>query len=429
MTNMLRHPRAMALAALMIASPAWAQVEPIQVIVPGEAPVASTSRKAVIEGLKSAEDEGAKNAWRVIKMRPDVALKVRNFTPDQNAAIVGALRSQCQVLMIDHVVDKKLKRVAGRFRYDCNQQDVIVAVDQQLRQTPHSAPDAGGQRPRIASFFLVKEVESMTTFDADIDRSNSASVRAGVTSTSSAVAERQSDERVRARGSETSRVAGTESWSESNGRLTEGLTVQERSNGALRVEARGKSRESATASVETVTSVANAEKQQGRTIHRAAVAKYRSASPEELNATLTDVLKNAGVRIVQYSDIQASCPGPSPDQIAREFGQKDEDLSSATRTAIVRAARACGFKYLVIGDALVDGSLSDPVSGAPRSSVVMRAKVWRIDEQIPEVLGAIQKEASAINSNVNLARANAVFQGAQRTGEEILARLTAEGVR
>ena len=59
----------------------------------------------------------------------------------------------------------------------------------------------------------------------------------------------------------------------------------------------------------------------------------------------------------------------------------------------------------------------------------MRAKVWRIDEQLPEVVGSIQKEVSAANSNASVAQANAVFQGAQRTGEEILARLSAEGFR
>ena len=415
------------LAALAFSGPTAAQVEPVQVIVPAEVAVESTSDKAVRAALTSAEEEGARNAWRVIKMRPDLALKVRNFTPDQNAALVSQLRSQCQVLLLDHSVDKKLKRVTGRFRYDCNQQELIVAIDQQLRQAPRA--EGAAERPRIASFFLVKELDSATSYDPEIDRSASLRVQAGTSQSRSVTSQYQSDDRLRAKGTASVRERSSESWSENGGGLNEGVVTDTQATGLARLETRGKSTESSTTNAGTVVNLGASQKQQGRTITRAAVARYRNASPEELNTILTDVLKNAGVRIVQYADIQESCPGPSPDLIVREFGQQGEDLSAATRSGIIKAARACGFKFLVIGDALLDGTQADPVSGSPKTSVVMRAKVWRIDEQLPEVVGSIQKEVSAANSNASVAQANAVFQGAQRTGEEILARLSAEGFR
>lgn len=416
-------------AILALAGPVQAQVEMVQVIVPGEVAVSSTSGKAVIEALKSAEDEAAKNAWRVLKIRPDIALKVRNFTSDQNALIVAGLRSQCQVIMLDHVVEKKLKRVSARYRFDCNQQDVIVGIDQLLRQTARSPDPAGPAHPRVASFFLVKEIDSVTSFDADIDRHAKLSVRDGVSTSTSATSQYQSDDRVRAKGSENARVSASETWSEKGGRVGESLATTTDLSGSTRIETRGKSTGSASVVTDIVSSAEIAQKQQGRTITRAAVSQYRSASPEELNATLTDVLKNAGVRVTQYSDIYTSCPGPNPDVIAKEFGARDADLSTTIRGGIVKAARDCGFKYLVIGEALIDATLTDPVSGTPKTSVITRARVWYIGESIPETVGVIQKDASASNSNLNIARANAVFQSAQRTGEEILSRLTAEGVR
>ena len=71
----------------------------------------------------------------------------------------------------------------------------------------------------------------------------------------------------------------------------------------------------------------------------------------------------------------------------------------------------------------------DSVTGSPQYSVILRAKIWDITEQFPETIGSIQKDATASNSNPNLARVNAVQQAAQRTGEEMLSRLSAEGVR
>jgi hypothetical protein len=415
--------------ALAAAGHACAQVEQIQVIVPGEVEVESTSGKAVIAALRAAENEGAKNAWRAIKMRPEIALKVRNFTADQNSAMVSAVHAQCQVLLLDNTIDKKLKRVAARFRFDCNQQELIVGVDQQLRQSSRAPEPGGPERPRLASFFLVKEVASTTAYDADIDRSARITNRVGITDKTSQTAQYQTDDRMRAKGAQNGRISQTESWGENGDGVTDSLATRSTVNAQGRVEARGKSAVTVSSSSDTAATIEASQRQQGRTISRAATSTFRSTSPEELNSQLTDVLKNAGVRVTQYSDIYGTCPGPNPDTITKEFGAKDEDLSTPLRTGIVRAARACGFKYLVIGEALVDSTQVDPVSGAPKTTVILRARLWSIAEQIPEIVGTIQKDASGSNSNQNTARSNAVFQAAQRTGEEILSRMTSEGVR
>jgi len=45
------------------------------------------------------------------------------------------------------------------------------------------------------------------------------------------------------------------------------------------------------------------------------------------------------------------------------------------------------------------------------------------------LVASIQKTASASNPNLNMARSEAIFQASQRVGEEVLSRLSAEGIR
>jgi len=397
----------------MGASTSMAQVQSIQIVVSGEVALESTSSKGIIEGLDRAKGEAVKNAWRVIKMRPDIGLKVRNLNADQNTMIANDLRASCQIMTVDQIADKKLKLMSARFRFDCNQQDVQISIDNVIRTSGVTAPVSGKPRLRLATFFIVREVAGTAIYDPNIERSSSASARAGVTASDKLSGSYKSDTR--------ERTTGSEGYGESAGKINDSYSERQ--------QARGSATASVNRTAEVNISESQTEQSKGRTINKAADFKYRSASPEELNASLTDVFKNAGAKIVSYSDIISSCPGPDPDLIAKQYGAKTDDLSTVTRTAIINAARSCGFTYLAIGDALLDGTQTDSVTGSPQYSVILRAKIWDISEQFPETIGSIQKDASATNSNPNLARVNAVQQAAQRTGEEMLSRLSAEGVR
>lgn len=400
-------------SAAMGASSSFAQVQSIQIVVSGEVALESTGSKAIIEGLERAKGEAVKNAWRVIKMRPDIGLKVRNLNADQNMTIANDLRTSCQIMMVDQVVDKKLKQMSARFRFDCNQQDVQVSIDNVIRTSAPAAPVSAKPRLRLATFFIVREVAGTAIYDPNIDRSSSSSARVGVTASDKVSGSYKSDAK--------ERTTESEGYSETAGQIND--------SSSSRQQTRGSASASVNRTAEISATESQSEQSKGRTVNKAADFKYRSASPEELNASLTDVFKNAGAKIVNYSDIVAACPGPDPDLIAKQYGAKPDDLSTVTRTAIINAARNCGFTYLAIGDALIDGTQPDGVTGSPQYSVILRAKIWDITEQFPETIGSIQKDASASNANPNLARVNAVQQAAQRTGEEMLSRLSAEGVR
>jgi hypothetical protein len=152
---------------------------------------------------------------------------------------------------------------------------------------------------------------------------------------------------------------------------------------------------------------------------------YRNASPEEFNASLANVFSREGLRINNYADIVASCTGPDPDKIARDYGDKADELPATIRNAIFKTVKECGFEYILIGWAELDGSLVSTVTGNPSYSVNTRAKVFYLGDRIPEEIPVDPKGSSASNTNPNTARMQAVNQAAERVAEELITRLSA----
>lgn len=396
---------------LAAAHPAFAQVEALQVIVPSEVRLESTSKKGIGQGLVQAEQEAFANAWMVLKRNPEIGLKTRNLSAEQNTWLAQGLKQHCQSVMIDYAVDKKLKLLSTRYRFDCNLLDVQTSIDSVIRASARAPSDV--ERPKIATFFIVKEVDSRTTYDANVTRSNKTSVKGDASQSDSANFSYNTDVR--------SRQSSKEGYGESAGAVTDSLS--------LRDQQKGQGKGSSSMTTEYATNEETSLQSSGQTISKAADQKYRAASPEDLNSNLTDVFKNGGARINHYADISQNCPGPDHDAVVREFGSTSEDLSTPVRNGIQTAVKKCGFRFLLLGDATVDATQLDPITGSPKVSVIMRAKIWDMGSDFPEVLATVQKNASASNENVNLARSEAVFQVSQRVGEEVLSRLSAEGVR
>jgi len=398
-------------AVALVSAPAMAQVEQLQVIVPGEIPMDSTGNRAIRESLAQTEAAALQNAWIVIKRHPDIALKVRNLTIEQNAALAQGLKPRCQSVMLNYDLDKKLKRLQARYRFDCNLLDIETDIDRLVRS---AGPVEGGPaRPRIATFFIVKEVASLTSYDQDIDRQAKAMASQGVSKNDRVSVSYNADLR--------SRQSSTEGYGEGHAAVNDSLSTRNQEKGRAQV--------SSTENSDVTAREEASLKASGRTISRAAEQGYRPASPEQLNATLSDVFKNGRSRITHYGDIYSQCPGPNPDTVTAEFGRKSEDLSTPVRTGIINAVRKCGFKYVLLGDALVDTTQPDPSTGSPRVSVILTARIWDVSDSFPEVVATVQKTASASNSNFNIAKSDAMLQASQRVGEEVLSRLSAEGVR
>jgi hypothetical protein len=282
---------------------------------------------------------------------------------------------------------------------------------------------------KLVSFFVVKEVAATTSYDADVDRRAHAAVTAGTTQTSRVEGQYKGD--IKSRTTANYRGTSQEGYGDGaasadnsyaeNGRLT----VREQSKGHVKVEG---------SSSDAVSTVADTTVQSsGRVISRSADFKYRALSPEDLNADLTDAFRNAGVKVVHYTAVSADpCVGanaPDPDKIAKAFGNSSDDLSTVVINSIVTAVRKCGFSYLVIGDATVDGTTTDQITGTPKYTVSVRAKVLDLTDRFAETLATLQKDGAASSPTASTARSDAMAIASRRAGEEVLNRLTAAGVR
>ena len=418
------------LYALAYSTPISAQTEIIQIIVPASAQLESTSNSAIINGIEASKTEARKNAWRAIKARSDISLKVRNLTVDQNALIADTLRDSCQIMLLDQSVDKQLKSLATRFRFDCNQQDIYQSIDNLLRtSTPVNGVVANGTKLRLATFFIVKEVSAGTNYDPNINRMSKGTEQVSVSQTDKTNARINSDNKSKVTYS--GKVQSTEGYGETPGSVTD--SYGENGNSKTRVQVKGKLRAESTVSSEVSAAHEQSSRSEGRVINQAADFKYRSISPEDLNTNLTDVFRNAGIKITHYAQIVSDpCVGataPKPDKVTQAYGNTSEDLSTAILNGIIVAVRSCGFNHLAIGDALVDGSVVDSVTGSPKYTVNVRAKILDISERFPETLATLQKDASSSNPTASKAKLDAIFLASQRAGEEIINRLSAQGVR
>ena len=414
--------------ALTGVSQALAQTETVQVVVIGETPVESTGGKALIEGLERAKGEARRNAWRVIKARPDLANKVRNLTVQQNVQMGDNLADACQAVLINQSVDKTLKVLSARYRFDCNQQDIIVSLDNAIRAQPPSIAPAAS-RLKLVSFFVVKEIASTTNYDADVDRRARAVLAAGTTNTSRTEDEFKGD--VKARTTADVKDKSREGYGDGAGATNS--TYSESGQVTSRAQVKGRTKSESTSSSTTAVAAEAAQQSSGRVVTRSADFTYRSISPEDLNADLTDAFRNGGVKIVHYTTVSADpCVGtnaPDPDKLSKAFGNSAEDLSSTAINNIVSAVRKCGFSYLLIGDATVDGTATDQVTGSPKYTVTVRAKVLDLADRFADTLATLQKDGSSSSPTASKARADAISLASQRTGEEVLNRLTAAGVR
>jgi len=416
------------------AEPALALAQTVQTMVLGEVPLESTSGKAVTDGLVRAKAEAQKNAWRVIKARPDFSDKVRNLGIEQNAAMADSLANACQAFLIDQSVDKSLKVLSARYRFDCNQQDILVSLETQVRvqaraQAQAQPAQGAASRLKIATFFVVKEIAQTTNYDADIDRNSRVSGSVGVAATNRAEAEFRSD--TKARTTSDRRDASTEGFNEKQGRVGDSYTVNNVDTQRDQAKGRAVSKSATTSEVATVNQ--SSIQSGGRVVNKASDFSYRAISSENLNSDMTDVFRNAGVRIVNYASIASqACAGakaPDPDKVTQTFGNSAADLSTPVTNAIIAAVKQCGFTYLAIGDATVDGTIMDPVSGSKKYTVTVRTKVLDVTDQFVDVVANLEKDGSASNPTPSKALADAMATASRTTGEDILSRLAASGVR
>lgn len=397
--------QSMPLAALALCSPALAQNQQIQLIVAVDVPAPKTSGAGLTEAQERARVEAARLAWAQARQRPDIRGKITRLAAADEETMAQFLGTTCVSTPLDFAVDKKLKRLAARFRVDCNQKDIQDRIN--------ALVGPGLPIKRLATFFLVKEVAGRTEYDPSIIRSSGQSNSFSAATSSASTSKTQSDQRTK--------NESQEKWREGRGGIEEGMQERNQSRGQESASA------SARMNLDTNASVTNTSS--GKTTRTAMTQTYRNASPEEFNASLANVFSREGLKINNYADIVAACAGPDPDKIAREYGDKADELPATLRNAIFKTVKECGFEYILIGWAELDGSMVSSVTGYPSYNVNTRAKVYYLGERVPEEIPVDPKGSSASNSNPNTARMQAVNVAAERVAEEMITRLTARSTQ
>ena len=390
-----------AFAVLNFAGAAFAQSQQIQLIVAVDVPAPKTSGAGLAEAQERAKLEAARSAWAQVRQRADIRGKITRLPVADEETMAQFLGTSCIFTPLDSAVDKKMKRLAARFRVDCNQKDIQNRIN--------SLVGPGLAIKKLATFFLVKEVAGRTEYDPSIVRTAGRSTSFNAAADAARSSQTQSDQRTK--------NESQEKWREGRGGIAE--SNQER------IQSKGRESANASASMNVETNASATNTSDGKTTRTAMTQTFRNASPEEFNASLDNVFSRAGIRINSYADIVASCPGgPDPDKIAREYGDKADELPSKVRNDIFKTVKECRFDYILIGWAELDGTMTSSVTGNPSYSVNTRAKVYNLKETVPEEIPVDPKGSSASNSNLNTARMQAVNEAAERVAEELITRLT-----
>ena len=394
-----------AAAALNLGGAALAQNQQIQLIVAADVAAPKTSGAGLIEAQDRAKVEAARSAWALIRQRPDIRGKITRLAAADEETMAQFVGTACIFTPLDSAVNKKLKRLAARFRVDCNQK--------QIQDRINSLVGPGLPIKQLATFFLVKEVAGRTEYDPSIVRTAGRSTSFSAAADAASSSQTRSDQRTK--------NEAQEKWREGRGGIAE--SNQER------IQSKGRESASASARMNVETNASATNTSDGRTTRTAMTQTYRNASPEEFNSSLANVFSREGLRITSYADIVSQCAGPDPDTVAREYGSKADELPNTVRNSILAAVKKCEFEYILIGWAELDGSLVSSVTGNPTYSVNTRAKVFYLGGRFPEEIPVDPKGSSASNSNPNTARMQAVNEAAERVAEELITRLSARSAQ
>jgi hypothetical protein len=163
----------------------------------------------------------------------------------------------------------------------------------------------------------------------------------------------------------------------------------------------------------------------GSTVRKADVVEWVVSSSEDVDQQMTGVFAAAGMEVVPSEFVI----GLDLAAARKDFGGGD-DLDPATLRAMVAAVRGAQVSYLILGT--MDQGLrdTDPVSGATRVYVKVKARVYDLTKPYPRVLSAIEPtEFAGLGPTTAVANTNALKLAASQVAEKLVDEITVKGVR
>jgi hypothetical protein len=167
----------------------------------------------------------------------------------------------------------------------------------------------------------------------------------------------------------------------------------------------------------------------GSTLRKEDAVTYSISSSQDLDSAMGEVITTAGIEPAAYDDVVASCNGVPVKKFQTEFVDSD-DLTPATRAAVIKSMRACEVRYFAYGtiDAGVPGV--DPVSGNKRVFVSVRSQLWDIKPALPRKVGSVGPiQYSGLGPDESVASRNALRTAARDIAKILVDQLNAKGIR
>ena len=166
----------------------------------------------------------------------------------------------------------------------------------------------------------------------------------------------------------------------------------------------------------------------GSTLKQADQLTYNVSSPEDMNASMSQVFADNGFDVYDYRDVSEECNGTRPEVVYKSFATSDM-LPREMRAGTFGAARRCGVGAFATGSLDIGIQDTDPVTGQMRVYVSVRLQVNDLSGPLPKLLASVGPvQYSGIGPNSQVASRNALINAAKEAAREISDQLKSKGL-
>ncbi|HTT96758.1 MAG TPA: hypothetical protein VMF58_01800 [Rhizomicrobium sp.] len=166
----------------------------------------------------------------------------------------------------------------------------------------------------------------------------------------------------------------------------------------------------------------------GNTVRQADQVTYVVSSPEDMNASMSQVFSDNGFDVYDYRDVSAQCGGAKPETMYQAFSSSDI-LSRELRKSAFDAAKQCSVNTFATGTLDVGLQDTDPVTGQKRVYVSVRAQLNDLSGPLPRVLASVGPvQYSGLGPDQQVAGRNALLTAASEAAKEISNQLRSKGL-
>ncbi len=164
----------------------------------------------------------------------------------------------------------------------------------------------------------------------------------------------------------------------------------------------------------------------GNTVRSSEQVKWIIQGSKEVDAAVTETLKNAGYEPFPYGDLvyDDECGGgPTTEKIRNEFATK-VDMSSKTEATMKKITKRCDVPFLGVGTLDIMFAIPDPVTGKTLVTVSVIAKIFDTKRRRAKTIGSVGPvQYRGLGNGEQEARNNALIKASADLAEKLVNQL------